>query len=217
MSTAQTAQAAIDFKPIGQTLPQKPERERIRRGGYESRYNEALDYLRAELKNGQSAALQSGEIANTFKITSSFLTLCVAMKAIQDVGYQKGKGRMFRATPLLSQIDGVQLRNFRLKNFPNPESAPAVPQHLLEKTPEQRQALVNAMNTMAVKIKPGSLFLVGQVQGTTFTADLHDQFASAEQAEDFIRDYSLESGQKYAIVQVTSVVESRMTLLPSTL
>lgn len=95
-----------------QTIPfeaPKP-RRRIRRSGAESRYTEALTYLRLSLTLTDFVPVNPQEIARTFKITSGFMHVLVSMGApmgaivgtVEVVGTMKTQDWLFQATELLS-------------------------------------------------------------------------------------------------------------------
>ena len=233
-------QIPVSFTPAPQFTTADVVRAKIARSGWQGRYTEAIQYLREELKAGGWAPIRADEFAETFKITTSFLHLCVAIKAVECTAKKKGQGKCYKALPKLATLTAEELRNFRLSDFPNPEYV--VPEHLQNKTAEQKQDFVNAMNSYSPSeasqtitllekdvvqelINLGELaaqtptYLVGTISDDlVFEAGVVEghQFSSRENAEQFMVNFPAKPGRKIAIVQVIEVYESKLTLLPTT-
>jgi hypothetical protein len=229
-------QVAMDFTRPGSTADvlRKP----IVRKGAIGRYNEAIQYLREELKNGVTSDINCVEFSSTFGVTSSFLILVTHLGAIEPVdgrGLGKKGSKVYIARPALATITGQHVLDFRRGFYPNAEpTACVVPQHLLDKTPQQRAGFVAAMNQtrMVTPDQPAEtssqpevgpeaepVFLVGYVpkESQFFQAHTNSQFTALDDARQHITKIASGIGQKLAIVQVIEVVESSITLQPATL
>lgn len=243
-NTAVPVQQVMDFAPVIHiNLPETLDRQRIIRKGAEGRYNEALDYLRLELGSGNYESINSADFARTFKVTSSFLSLVAAIGGVSCIREKGKSGLCYQTTEKLANLKGKDLLDFRITEFPNPpyegELPPVVPQQLLDKSPEQRQEFVQAMNNInavlsqdIVQPEPKAVLLPHEIHGekpiylvgsiatdSVFEAATtpDHRFNSREAAENFMAGAFKSYSGKIAIVQVIEVFESKLTLQPTTL
>ncbi|GAB4042527.1 hypothetical protein [Spirosoma litoris] len=187
---------------------------KIVRGNAIERYNEALEYLRIELSINYFKVISSAELANTFKISHSFLAVVASLGAVER-RYKK-KTFHYRATSKLLEIDGKKVLDEKRVLFPNK------PKPEVEKVAEKVEPPKDIPTThLAVEATTRTVetYLIGVVENGVLTVDISNKFTFEypEDASNQLRDFSCESGQKLALLKVIEVVEPVRVFQSSTL
>lgn len=223
-----TKQVTLDF-----SIPDV--RKRRVRAGAEKRYNDCLDYLRAELASGKFERISADEISRVFRVTSSFMFMVTATGALTAKRI-KGQGMHYRAEEKLATLTGKDLLNFRLAEFPNPpyEPEPVAPGQLADASPElkaefaaliapheaayQRRLAERSGKSCAPSESPSTpVFLVGRMAGNILSSNIDRSFDSPQEAYDFLVQTADKAIEKSVIVQVVQVYERQVIFKPSSL
>lgn len=201
---------------------QTPVRKPIVRKNANQRYDEAIEYLRLELKSGGWSKIRNDEFASTFGITGSFLFMLTEMGALESTS--KRGVRNYKALPKLYQLTGLEVLKFRAGIYPNAECVPTAEQNVtvtdtMIQVFEPSELAVSANMLVSNSVPAASpTFLVGSVEynGTVLKLQTAEgaRFTDLDKARSCMNEYPVQPGQKVVLVQVLDVVQLTVAKTP---
>lgn len=194
---------------------------KIVRGNADERYNEALDYLRLELKVSFFKPIASAEFSNTFKISHSFLAVLCAIGVVEK--RTKKKVSYYKATERLWEVDATKILKEKRILYPNkPYSRPLVLPSLanaaiVNSEPYGPGAVIPVKAETAQPTTETYLIGIANLDNITIALNSKIKTDSPEEAIDFMQSYNCAAGAKIVLLKVVEVLEAKQVLQPTTL
>jgi len=177
---------------------------KIIRSAAEQRYDEALDFLRLQLKKDSFELFSPAEFSNAFRISQSFTTALLRLKAVERK-WIKPAGNYYKALDKLWTITSLDvLKECRRGNLKSRQTV-KLSQCQSEDMPKQTPSNL-------------STFLVGLTENNNVVISIDSKFDSVEsEALKTVEGLNCTPGSKIILLKVVGVFEPKTVLQPASL